>query len=60
MYRAFVNSVFYIKILSPEDVMKLGKEELETFNQNSGERMNNNNDGRDLLGLPPSMGSLDY
>ncbi|KAL4577818.1 hypothetical protein LXL04_013932 [Taraxacum kok-saghyz] len=50
-WEAFVNSVWYIKILSPEDVQKLGKQELETF---SG------NDGRELSGLPPSMGSLDF
>ncbi|KAM0003452.1 putative transcription factor ARF family [Helianthus debilis subsp. tardiflorus] len=58
-WEAFVNSVWYIKILSPEDVQKLGKQELESFSQNSGERMGN--DGRDhLSGLPPSMGSLDF
>nr|GEZ14065.1 hypothetical protein [Tanacetum cinerariifolium] len=50
---AFVNSVWYIKILSPEDVQKLGKQELETFNQNSGERTGN--DGRNVSGLPPSI-----
>ncbi|XP_076941017.1 auxin response factor 8-like isoform X1 [Bidens hawaiensis] len=58
-WEAFVNSVWYIKILSPEDVQKLGKQELESFSQNSGERIGN--DGRDhLLGLHPSMGSLDF
>ncbi|KAJ0853876.1 putative transcription factor ARF family [Helianthus annuus] len=58
-WEAFVNSVWYIKILSPEDVQKLGKQELESFSQNSGERIGN--DGRDhLSGLPPSMGSLDF
>ncbi|PWA41413.1 auxin response factor 8 [Artemisia annua] len=57
-WEAFVNSVWYIKILSPEDVQKLGKQELETFNQNSGERTGN--DGRKVSGLPPSIGSLDF
>ncbi|KAI3798708.1 hypothetical protein L1987_33986 [Smallanthus sonchifolius] len=58
-WEAFVNSVWYIKILSPEDVQKLGKQELESFSQNSGERIGN--DGRDHLSvLHPSMGSLDF
>ncbi|KAL8194017.1 hypothetical protein R6Q57_026259 [Mikania cordata] len=59
-WEAFVNSVWYIKILSLEDVQKLGKQELESFSQNSGERIGN--DGRDhhLSGLHPSMGSLDF
>ncbi|XP_024974073.1 auxin response factor 8 [Cynara cardunculus var. scolymus] len=59
-WEAFVNSVWYIKILSPEDVQQLGKQEVESFGQNSGERIGN--DGRDhhLSGLPPSMGSLDF
>ncbi|WOG97475.1 hypothetical protein DCAR_0416815 [Daucus carota subsp. sativus] len=60
-WEAFVNNVWYIKILSPEDVQKLGKQELESFNQNAGERMNSNgNDDRDLLCGLPSLGSLDY
>ncbi|KAL4569147.1 hypothetical protein LXL04_024778 [Taraxacum kok-saghyz] len=46
-WEAFVNSVWYIKILSPEDVQQLGKQE-------SGERVQH------LSGLPPSMGSLDF
>ncbi|KAL8133811.1 auxin response factor 8-like isoform X1 [Apium graveolens] len=60
-WEAFVNNVWYIKILSPEDVQKLGKQELDSFNQNAGERMNSNgNDDRDLLCGLPSLGSLDY
>ncbi|PWA40603.1 hypothetical protein CTI12_AA558890 [Artemisia annua] len=51
---AFVNSVWYIKILSPEDVQQLGKQEVESFGQNSGERIHS------VSGLPPSMGSLDF
>ncbi|KAI3704462.1 hypothetical protein L1987_74682 [Smallanthus sonchifolius] len=57
-WEAFVNSVWYIKILSPEDVQKLGKQELKSFNQDSGERIGN--DGRYLSGLPPPMGSLNF
>ncbi|KAI3794419.1 hypothetical protein L1987_37050 [Smallanthus sonchifolius] len=58
-WEAFVNSVWYIKILSPEDVQKLGKQELESFSQNSGERIGNDGRGH-LSGLHPSMGSLDF
>ncbi|KAF5762532.1 putative transcription factor ARF family [Helianthus annuus] len=54
-WEAFVNSVWYIKILSPEDVQQLGKHEVESFGQNSGEKVQ-----RDLSGLPPSMGSFDF
>ncbi|MFS7955207.1 putative transcription factor ARF family [Helianthus anomalus] len=53
-WEAFVNSVWYIKILSPEDVQKLGKQELESFSQNSSERIGN--DSRDISGLPPING----
>ncbi|GJX16120.1 auxin response factor 8 [Tanacetum coccineum] len=53
-WEAFVNSVWYIKILSPEDVQQLGKQEVESFGQNSGERIHS------VSGLPPSMGSLDF
>lgn len=61
MCSAFVNNVWYIKILSPEDVQKLGKQELEPLSQNAGERMNSNgNDDRDLLSGLPSLGSLEY
>ncbi|KAK1410605.1 hypothetical protein QVD17_37142 [Tagetes erecta] len=55
-WEAFVNSVWYIKILSPEDVQKLGKQEVEGYSQNSGERIGNDH----LSGLHPSMGSLDF
>ncbi|KAM7523922.1 hypothetical protein LguiA_013824 [Lonicera macranthoides] len=59
---AFVNNVWYIKILSPEDVQKLGKQDVESYGQNAaGERMNSGGaDGRDLSGLPPSLGSFQY
>ncbi|CAH1413766.1 unnamed protein product [Lactuca virosa] len=60
-WEAFVNSVWYIKILSPEDVQQLGKQEVESLGgQNSGERIHR--DHLSLSGLPPSMGSgsLDF
>ena len=61
MCRAFVNNVWYIKILSPEDVQKLGKQEVESFGHNNGERMNTSgNDARDFVSSLPSVGSLDY
>lgn len=57
-----MNNVWYIKILSPEDVQKLGKQDVESYGQNAaGERMNSGGaDGRDLTGLPPSLGSFEY
>lgn len=54
-HRAFVNSVWYIKILSPEDVQQLGKHEVESFGQNPGEKIH-----RDLSEYPASIGSLDF
>ncbi|OIT39133.1 PREDICTED: auxin response factor 8-like [Nicotiana attenuata] len=60
-WEAFVNNVWYIKILSPEDVQKLGKEEVESLNRGSLERMNSNSaDGRDFMSGLPSIGSLEY
>ncbi|PHT49754.1 Auxin response factor 12 [Capsicum baccatum] len=61
-WEAFVNNVWYIKILSPEDVQKLGKEEVESLNRGALERMSNNNsaDGRDFMSGLPSIGSLEY
>ncbi|KAK1423501.1 hypothetical protein QVD17_18804 [Tagetes erecta] len=54
-WEAFVNSVWYIKILSPEDVQQLGKQEVESFGQNPGEKIH-----RDLSGYHASIGSLDF
>lgn len=61
-FRAFVNNVWCIKILSPEDVQKLGKEEVESLNHGALERINSNNsaDGRDFMSGLPSIGSLEY
>lgn len=61
-WEEFVNNVWYIKILSPEDVQKLGKEEVGSLNRGPPERMSSNNsaDGRDFMSGLPSIGSLDY
>ncbi|GER37041.1 auxin response factor [Striga asiatica] len=58
MCRAFVNNVWYIKILSPEDALKLGK---QTGSSNGGtvERINNA-DAQNLVSGLPSLGSLEY
>ncbi|KAL7094190.1 hypothetical protein ACP275_11G086300 [Erythranthe tilingii] len=59
-WEAFVNNVWYIKILSPEDVMKLGKEEAESLNISSTDERINNADAQTLIPGLPSLGSLDY
>ncbi|KAK4733290.1 hypothetical protein R3W88_007551 [Solanum pinnatisectum] len=61
-WEEFVNNVWYIKILSPEDVQKLGKEEVGSLNRGPPERMSSNNsaDGRDFMSGLPSIGSLEY
>ncbi|KAL8038148.1 hypothetical protein ABFX02_11G085600 [Erythranthe guttata] len=59
-WEAFVNNVWYIKILSPEDVMKLGKEEAESLNISSTDQRINNADAQTLIPGLPSLGSLDY
>ncbi|XP_015579071.1 auxin response factor 8 [Ricinus communis] len=35
-WEAFVNNVWYIKILSPEDVQKMGEQGVDSFSQNIG------------------------
>ncbi|XP_059641376.1 auxin response factor 8-like isoform X3 [Cornus florida] len=60
-WEAFVNNVWYIKILSPGDVQKLGKQEVESLSQNAGGRINSSgNDVQDLISGLPSMGSFGY
>ncbi|CAH9098358.1 unnamed protein product [Cuscuta epithymum] len=61
-WEAFVNNVWYIKILSPEDVQKLGKQEADSLSGNTMERMHGSGsaDGRDHLSGFPSLGSLEY
>jgi len=61
IFRVFVNNVWYIKILSPEDVQKLGKEEAESLNHGAVERMSSTSaDDQDLISGMPSLGSLEY
>ncbi|KAF3444234.1 hypothetical protein FNV43_RR13924 [Rhamnella rubrinervis] len=54
-WEAFVNNVWYIKILSPEDVHKMGEQAVESFSPNAG-----GNEGHDHLPGLPSYGSLEY
>ncbi|KAH0687928.1 hypothetical protein KY290_016589 [Solanum tuberosum] len=60
-WEEFVNNVWYIKILSPEDVQKLG-EEVGSLNRGPPERMSSNNsaDGQDFMSGLSSIGSLEY
>ncbi|XP_051139425.1 auxin response factor 8-like [Andrographis paniculata] len=58
-WEAFVNNVWYIKILSPEDVLKLGKQEPESMNRNAVERIDSADASNIVSGLP-SLGSLEY
>ncbi|KAL5984666.1 Arf8-1p [Asimina triloba] len=57
---AFVNNVWYIKILSPEDVLKLGKQD-DALSPIGGQKLSNGTlDVRTLVNGIPSVGSLDY
>ncbi|XP_028768782.1 auxin response factor 8 [Neltuma alba] len=59
-WESFVNNVWYIKILSPEDIMKMGEQSVESLGPNVGRRMNGSTaESQDLSGFP-SMGSLEY
>ncbi|KAL0396242.1 UNVERIFIED_CONTAM: Auxin response factor 8 [Sesamum calycinum] len=58
-WEAFVNNVWYIKILSPEDVLRLGKEEAESLSRSAVERIHNDDTQNPVCGLP-SLGSLEY
>lgn len=57
-----MNNVWYIKILSPEDVQKLGKQEAESLARSTAERTNSSGaaDGRDMASRFPSLGSLEF
>ncbi|XWS75314.1 hypothetical protein CRYUN_Cryun01aG0075900 [Craigia yunnanensis] len=62
-WEAFVNNVWYIKILSPEDVQKMGEQRVEPFSPTTGQRMNSSGTatgGRDHVSGLSSVGSLDY
>ncbi|KAK4274967.1 hypothetical protein QN277_018119 [Acacia crassicarpa] len=60
-WESFVNNVWYIKILSPEDIMKMGEQSVESsLGPSGGQRMNSSTaESHDLSGFP-SMGSLEY
>lgn len=59
--RSFVNNVWYIKILSPEDIQKMGEEAIESLGPSSGQRMNNTGaESHDIVSGLPSLGSLEY
>lgn len=60
-WESFVNNVSYIKILSPEDVQKLGKQGSESGSPNAGPRISNSGaDGRGQASGVTSLGSLEY
>ncbi|XP_021298042.1 auxin response factor 8 isoform X1 [Herrania umbratica] len=60
-WEAFVNNVWYIKILSPEDVQKMGEQRVEPFSPTPGQRMNSSGTGtRDRVSGLSSVGSLEY
>ncbi|KAK6127543.1 hypothetical protein DH2020_038701 [Rehmannia glutinosa] len=59
-WEAFVNNVWYIKILSPEDVLKLGKQEAESLSGGSSVERINSADAQNLVSGLPSLGSLEY
>ncbi|XP_020554466.1 auxin response factor 8 isoform X3 [Sesamum indicum] len=58
-WEAFVNNVWYIKILSPEDVLRLGKEEAESLSRSAVERIHSDETQNPVCSLP-SLGSLEY
>lgn len=60
-WEAFVNNVWYIKILSPEDVHKLGEQAVESFSPQGGQRLNSSSgEAQDLVSGLPSLGMLEY
>ncbi|PON82336.1 Auxin response factor [Trema orientale] len=67
-WQEFVNSVWCIKILSPQEVQQMGKRGLELLNSVSIQRLANNScddypsrqDSRNLSSGITSVGSLDY
>ncbi|XP_022759402.1 auxin response factor 8-like isoform X3 [Durio zibethinus] len=64
-WEAFVNNVWYIKILSAEDVQKMGEQRVEPFSPTPGQRMNSSgtataSGGRDYVSGLSSVGSLEY
>jgi len=60
--REFVNSVGYIKILSPQEVQQMGNNELELLNSVPIQRLSNGvcEDPRNLSTGITTVGSLNY
>lgn len=59
--RSFVNNVWYIKILSPEDIQKMGEQAVESLGPSSGQRLNSTGaDSHEIVSGLPSIGSLEY
>ena len=55
------NNVWYIKILSPEDIQKMGDQAVESLALGSGQRLNGTGaESQDIVSGPPSIGSLEY
>ncbi|KAK7301971.1 hypothetical protein RJT34_12848 [Clitoria ternatea] len=60
-WESFVNNVWYIKILSPEDIQKMGEQAVESLALGSGQRLNGTGaESEDIVSGPPSIGSLEY
>ncbi|CAJ1960705.1 unnamed protein product [Sphenostylis stenocarpa] len=60
-WESFVNNVWYIKILSPEDIQKMGEQAVESLALGSGQRLNGAGaESQDIVSGPPSIGSLEY
>ncbi|XP_004490754.1 auxin response factor 8 [Cicer arietinum] len=60
-WESFVNNVWYIKILSPEDIQKMGEQAIESLGPSSGQRLNNTGaESHDIVSGLPSLGSLEY
>ncbi|XP_068646924.1 auxin response factor 12-like [Aristolochia californica] len=60
-WEAFVNNVWYIKILSPEDVQKMGQQEFGSLNPSGGSNLTSSScEPRNHGSGIPSVGSLEY
>ncbi|TKY47323.1 Auxin response factor 8 [Spatholobus suberectus] len=60
-WESFVNNVWYIKILSPEDIQKMGEQAGESLALSTGQRLNGTGaESQDIVSGPPSIGSLEY
>lgn len=57
-----MNNVWYIKILSPEDIQKMGEEAVESLALGgSGQRLNGSGaESHHIVPGQPSIGSLEY